>query len=113
MSILFNMTRDINGYNGFGLKFSTDKFDVTLAMGTPQQITIPGNFERWLAIFNFNPGASVWVARNTVAVVPGGTIGSTNSDLNPAGREVFAGDTISFITSDTTAFAWVALYALQ
>ncbi len=36
MTTRFYMIRDINGYNGFGLPFCDDKFNVTLAVGVAQ-----------------------------------------------------------------------------
>jgi len=113
MSTKFQLTRDINGYNGFGLKFADDKYSTTLASSVAQSLVIPSNFAKWIAIFSFAPGTEVWVANNAAATIPGGAFAATNSELNPVGREVAGGDILSFITPNTQAEVSVTLYALQ
>jgi len=108
----FNLTRDINGYNGFGLMFSEDKFSVSLAATVEQHFTIPGNYDKWIAIFSFTPGSEVWVANNFTATLPSGALSSTYSELNPTARQVKAGDVISFIASGDNISVGVTLYAL-
>jgi hypothetical protein len=116
MSTKFILTRDINGYNGFGLLPCEDIKTVTLAAGVAASLVVPDNFDNWIAIFGIEPGVRVWVAitaAGTSAAVPGGgTFGASSSELNPIGRQVKAGDTISCITADMTADVSVALYAL-
>jgi hypothetical protein len=112
MTTKFNMTRDINGYNGFGLAFSDTNYNTTLAAGVAQSLTIPSDSAYYLVVFAFEPGATIWVADNQTAVVPGVSFAATFSDLNPAARLVKAGDVLSFITSDTTAVIGVSLYAV-
>src|SRR5438477_108421 len=109
MTTKFGMTRDINGYNGFGVKFADDSFQTTLVMNVAQSLTVPSNNAmggatdtRWLAVFSYNPSAIVWVADGFLATLPGGVFTSTHSQLNPAAREVKGGDVLSFITSDAT-----------
>ena len=112
MTTKFNMTRDINGYNGFGLQFSDTNFNTTLLAGVGQTLTIPSDNAYYLAVFAFEPGSTVWVADNQTAAVPGGSFASTYSDLNPAARLVEAGDVLSFITADTSIVIGVSLYAI-
>lgn len=115
MSTIFNMTRDINGYNGFGLKPAdpVDQFGVILASGVAQTLaTVPGNYSEWIAIFSYESGSNPWVAINDTAELPTGTAGSINSELRPTAVQLQAGDTISVITNDTTAEVGVKLYAL-
>src|SRR3990167_11031406 len=99
MSTPFIMTRDINGYNGFGLPFALDKYSATLATGADTTLTVPsaGSFGRasagdsnyFIAIFSYEPGARVWVASNATAAVPvGATFAAVSSELNPAARMV-------------------------
>jgi len=102
MSTKFQMTRDINGYNGFGIMPSDDIQTGILATSTAQSIVVPDNFENWIAIFSYTPGASVWVSFKTTAVVPSGAFSASASTLNPAARQVKAGQTISLITDDST-----------
>ena len=107
------MTRDINGYNTFGLVPSTKKFNTTLAVGVAQTFTTPSDSSSYLAIFSMEPGASIWCALNTTAVLPGGSVAATSSELNPTSWEVQAGDTISVISPNTTAEIGVKFYAIS
>ena len=100
MSTKFNMTRDINGYNGFGIQPTFDMQSGILVAGAAQSITVPADYPNWIAIFSYSPGSSIWVSFTTTAVVPSGAFSSTQSCLNPAGRAVKGGTTISFITTD-------------
>jgi len=122
LSTPFKLTRDINGFNGFGLVFSDTKYDTTLAANVEQTLAVPnivtGGYPRnstnptWLAIFSYQPGAAVWVANNATATVAGVAFATTDSELNPACREVKSGDTLHFITADATAILGVTFYAL-
>lgn len=111
-STLLNMTRDINGYNAFGLQFAKDSYQTTLSASAAQSLTVPSNFAVWTAVFAYTPGAEVWVADNTTATLPSGSFSSTASQMNPTVRQVLAGDVLSFITSNATADVGVSLYAL-
>lgn len=102
-STKFLMTRDIAGYNGFGVPFATDGKSAVLAAGVAQSFVVPSNFAQWIAIFSYTPGASVWVDGVATAVAPIGAFSDTTADLNPAARYVKAGQTISFITSDSSS----------
>lgn len=102
MSTKFNMTRDINGYNGFGVPFALDGQSAILAANVEQHITVPSNYQNWIAIFSFTPGSNVWVDGITTAIVPSGAFSATTAELNPAARFVTAGQTLSFKTSDVT-----------
>ena len=102
------MTRDVNGFNGFGIFPTYDIFAGSLAANVAQSIVVPSNQQYWLAIFTFTPGANIWVDFAGAATVPTNTVGAFTSVLNPAGREVKAGSTISFITADTTT-PWICI----
>ena len=119
----FNMTRDINGYNGFGLPFSVDKYSATLAQTTDTTLNVPDTgalgaptattYNKFIAIFSYQPGAQVWVAVNGTAAVPaGGSFALTTSELNPSARYVKASDVLHFYTPDTSAAVGVTFYAL-
>lgn len=105
--------RDAQGYNAYAPQFADDKWQVTLQGGTAQSITIPSNFQNWIVAFNYQGGTNVWVARNTTATLPTNTVAKSASELNPGQRAVQAGDTISFITNNTTADFCVILYAIN
>jgi hypothetical protein len=113
MSTLLKFGRDVQGYNAFAPPFSADKYAVTLTGGAAQQITIPGTYTNWIVSFSYQPGTNVWVARNGTAAVPTGTVGTTNSEQNPGQRTIQAGDTLSFITDNTTADFGIILYAIS
>lgn len=101
MSTKFVLTRDINGFNGFGLAFAQDGYSGVLVADAEQHVTVPDSYPWWIAIFSFTPGSNVWVDGITTAVVPSGSFSASTAELNPTARYVKAGDRMSFITSDT------------
>jgi hypothetical protein len=114
MSTKLCMTRDINGFNAFGLIPTYDVWATSLTANAEQHFTVPSNFEYWLAVFTVSPGANIWVDFTTTATVPGSTIGKVTTVLNPSGRQVRAGSTISVITADSTApFVCIELQVLN
>lgn len=113
LHIPFIMNRDINGYNGFGLRPSNLIWTAALVANAATSITVPSYFERYVVIFSIEPGSNVWVAYNHTAAVPvGSTLAAANSELNPTARQVSSGDSISVITPDTVANISIALYYL-
>lgn len=112
MTTKFSMTRDINGYNGFGLHFSDRKYNMLLLNGVEQTLTIPADNATYLMILTSEPGSIVWVADNATAVAPVGAIGAATSELNPIARYVNKDDVIHFITTDASIQVGVVLYAL-
>lgn len=120
----FLMTRDVGGYNGFGLEFTNTAYSASLAAATPTPLTVPTDgamgggktqTKNWyLAIFIYEPGAIVWVANNATAAVPAGaTFAATSSEMNPAACLVRAGDVLSFITATVNTDVSVLFYALN
>jgi hypothetical protein len=112
----FSMTRDINGYNGFGVTFSSSQWQVLLSTSVISSLTVPTTseptYKNVMAIFSFTPGASVWVSVNGTPTIPAsGTFAQCESELNPAGRLVMPGDVLSFITSDIADQVGVTFYA--
>lgn len=123
MPTKFSMTRDINGYNGFGLIPTDTAYSVTLAASTDTHFAVPSNTAIGgcniastnnpvlIAIFYFTPGAEVWVAKNATAIVPAGSSwGATTSEGNPSAWQVEGGDVIHMITAATGVSAGVRLY---
>lgn len=106
-STKFSMVRDINGYNGFGILPTFDIQGCSLTANVAQSFVVPSNYPYWIAIFNFSPGSNIWVSFTGAATVPTGTMASLTSVLNPSARQVFKGQTISFITADATS-PWVS-----
>lgn len=109
----FYMTRDINGYNGFGLPFSTYNYQMKLIGTINQSLTIPSTFSKWIALFQYEPGSSVWVANNTVAQTGTGAIVATLSQFAPPARLVSSGDVLDFATDDASAVVGISLYAIE
>lgn len=112
MSTIFNMGRDINGYNAFAPLFSVNGAQTNLSQGVAQSTTVPSNVPQYIAVFSFEPGTSVWVANGSTATTPGGSFTTVISELNPASRTVKAGDVLSFISLDATAQVSVVYYSL-
>ncbi len=116
MAYEFQMITDTRGQNTFGL-YPCDKGEqTTLAVGVAQTFTVPPNegpLTNWGAILSYEIGATVWVAINATATLPGNSPSSTVSEMNPTCRYVKPGDTISLITPNTTAQVGVAYRALS
>lgn len=123
MTTKFSLVRDINGYNGFGLAFSDTKYSATVAQATDTTLNVPngGCFgsgrstveQKYLAVFSYQPGSSVWVAINATAAVPAGaSFAVVSSELNPTARLVTESDVIHFITADSSATVGVCFYVL-
>lgn len=108
----FAMVSDVRGFNSFGLEPSSDKFATTLAVGVAQTFTTPTAYDRYVAIFSVEPGASVWFAHKTTATLPGSSVAAATSELNPTVWKVSAGDTISAISPNTTAQVGVKFYGI-
>jgi hypothetical protein len=109
-----NFGRDVQGFNAYAPRLSTDMYSATVASGASQSITVPSSNMNWIAVFSFEPGSDIWVSVNHTAAIPvGATFASTNSFLLPAQLQVSAADTIScFNNSATGQDVGIALYAV-
>ncbi len=113
MPTKLNMTKDVAGYNAFGLVPSLDSYAGVLAATVAQTITVPSEYPAYLAVLSYTPGANVFVNFVTTAVTPVGAIAANLNELNPAGRRVLKGSTISFITPDVAgAYVSVLFYVV-
>lgn len=108
----FFLTRDINGFNGFGLNPSNYIEEVQLLANAEQHFTVSSQNANWLAIFSYDPGMRIFVAYNNTAAVPTTTFAAGVSDLLPTALKVQGGSKLSFITPDTAAYTVVKFYAL-
>lgn len=116
------ITKDVNGVATYGIPFNgkdnngTDtSFKMKLSANTPKNVVAPSiNGEPMLAIFSYEPGSKVWVAQNPETSIspPSGDPEATPAQLNPPSRNVFMGDTLQFVTSDTSAEACVSFYTI-
>lgn len=124
MTTKFNMSRDINGYNGFGLTFTDTAYSATLAINTDTTLTVPSTIgigkqgyastAQMLAVFSFDPGQSIWVAKNSTAANPGGAaFAATASELNPAARLVSGGDVLHFYCTTANVNVSVSFYSVS
>jgi len=114
MSTKFNLTKDVAGYNGFGLITTDQKTGVLLATGVAQSVTVPTGYPRFAAIFSYTPGANVFVDNITTAAAFTGTIGAVTSELNPSCRLFQPGETISLFTPDAAgAYVGIIWYVAQ
>lgn len=83
----------------FAPTISTKINALVLSANTAQAFTVPAGFTKAFISCD-TPGAAVWMAYNKAAVIPTGNI--TNGScpmLNPAGRMVSGGDTLSCISA--------------
>jgi hypothetical protein len=104
----FMMTRDVNGYNAFGVSQSDVIYGGTLATDTAGSFTLPSDYAKYIVIFSFTPGANVFVSSTATAATPTGAIASRTVELNPQGRQYSKGTTISLITPDAAGAYFTA-----
>jgi hypothetical protein len=125
----YNQTRDINGYNGFGLPPSDLNYSATLAATTDTTITVPdtmgmganGIYSQsvWLAIITVSPSSgAVWVAVNAVAAIPVGTTFATSSSFLLVANgynaiQVNGGDVLHFFSTPATNSVSVRFYSIS
>lgn len=113
-TVLLNFGRDVQGFCAYAPQTSGNKWSATITNGSATSITIPSNYNEWIAVFSFQPGTNVWVDLTgaTAAIPAGATLTTTTAELNPASRKVFAGGKISIITDNTSADVGISLYAI-
>jgi hypothetical protein len=112
--------RDVQGLNSYAPSFSTNKYTATLAATTDTTLTVPSDFENWVAYFSVEASKLVWLALNATAAAPAGaSFAASTSELIPnvsqyqIGRRVQAGDVLHFFSQSGTANISVALYAIS
>lgn len=111
----FILGRDAAGKVSYLLPRDCDyNYSALLASSVAQTLTIPVDFEKYDAIFSFEPGAEVWISINGTAAFPTGALGASTSRQNPVGiAGLKAGDVLSFITPDVTCRIGILVYAIQ
>lgn len=107
--------RDVQGLNAYAPPFPTNIFTATLAAATARSVTVPSSSPIWIMYVRVQPNGWVWASRTTTAAVPASSsLAAAQSELIDGTieykRTVYAGDTISFITANTTCDIEVAFY---
>lgn len=123
MATQYNIDSQTRGVNGFGLPFCTSCFTSALAANTDTSLTVPisaavgapaaTSFNKFIAVFSYQPATRVWVAVNAAAAAPAGApFAASTSELNPPAKFVRAGDIIHMLCV-AGADVSVAFYAIQ
>lgn len=101
---------------------SDNIFDVKLTVGVAATLTLPPDYPIWTLGFSYTGGSDVFVDfSGATAVAPTlGTFSATTSCRNPGTRTVYSTkhdntatkvpNTISFITTDATAYVSVEMW---
>ena len=89
---------DINGKVDFSLPKMISGQDTTLAALTAQTFTTPPGFNR--VSFSCSVGTDIFVSFVETASIPGASVATTTSELNPARRKINidGGESISVIS---------------
>lgn len=107
--------------------FSNNNYSMTLAANTEQHFTVPGfsqmgqslsgSQNQLIVIINPQSGTNVWVANNETAEVANASVDATTSTLITSAMpiearkfRIRAGDILSFITADTSAYVGINIY---
>jgi len=98
------------------MPFSDVCVQFNLAAGVAQSYTVPGvSGTQYQAYFEYASNSNVFVCKNGTAASPlGGTKTTTAyNEFKPKKRYVTAGDVLSLVTPDTTAFVGLSLRQIQ
>lgn len=111
----FNLTKDLAGYNTFGVRTSNVIRGVLLATGVAQTTVAPSDSTDYAVLISITPGANVFFDfTGATAVAYAGTLGPVTAELNPQVREVKAGQSISLITPDAAgAYVELSFYIIN
>ena len=80
-----------------------------LAPSVAQSVTVPLNVN--VAIFSYGSGTDIWVDPVNAATLPGVAFATTTAELNPVGRFVTPGTTLSVI-SEAAAEVKISFYQM-
>lgn len=98
------------------MPFSDVCAQFNLAASTPQSFTIPGpTGSQYQAYFEYASNSNVFVRNNATASAPGGGAQTSQpyNEFKPKKRYVTAGDVLSLVTPDPTAFVGLSLRQIQ
>ena len=93
-------------WDAFGVDYAIPFFPhrntLVMAANIAQSFTVPAGASK--VYFNITPqGATYWVDETKTAVIPASIINGTAPEMNPAGRVVTPGQTLSVITAVASA----------
>ena len=123
MATQYNIDSQTKGVNGFGLPFCKLVYTSALAANTDTSLVVPTSaavgapaattYNKFIAVFSYQPSSKVWVALNAAAAAPAGApFALSTSELNPLAKYVKAGDTVHMLCV-AGADVSVAFYAIQ
>ncbi len=123
MATIYSIPPQANGVNSFGTLFSDINYTVKLAASTAASVAVPSGAamglgtanekNKWLAVFSYDGSAAVYVSISGTAAVPAGaTLAASGSTLNPPGKQVQTGQTISIISAGTPNVS-ISFFAIQ
>lgn len=115
---ILNFGRDVQGLNAYAPSFPADIYTATLAAGAASSVIVPGKVPVYIMYVRVQPNGWCWCSNTTTAAVPaGGTLAAASSELIDGTieykRTVYLGQTISFITPNTTCDIEVAFFAIS
>jgi len=95
----FQVLRDIGGVPTYVIKAPDQIERGVLTASTVATVTAPTEgSDKYAALFSYSSGANVWVSLTGTATLPSTDSESTDSELNPQGREVNNGQEITLIS---------------
>lgn len=115
MSVKLNFQRDTQGYNAYAPQQASDKYSATIAAGGHATVTVPSNFQNWIAAFSYAAGGDFWVSVGGTAAAPAGaTFASTTSQLNPGALSVQKAQVIDVLNNGAgSSDVGVVFYAIS
>ena len=110
------MTSQYNANYLETMPFSDTCVQVSVELGAPQSITVPGaNNMAYQAYFEYNLDSNVYVGLNKTPTTP--TAGSTSAqqyvEFKPKKRYVRGGDVLNFATPDANAYFGISFRQIQ
>lgn len=110
------MTSQYNANYIETMPFSDTCAQVSVELGAPQAVTVPGtNNMAYQAYFEYTQNSNVYVGLNVVPTTP--VAGSTSAqqfvEFKPKKRYVRGGDVLNFSTPDANAYFGVSFRQIQ
>lgn len=98
------------------MAFSDTCAQVSVEVGTPQSVTVPGNSNiAYQAYFEYTEQSNIYVGLNVIPTVP--TAGSVGTqafvEFKPKKRYVHGGDVLNFNTPDSNAYFGISFRQIQ